>query len=507
MANIGVTGLLDSTDPLYPNRKTRFDDYLLAGSSLLSGVPVNVAVQSPTGINNFDTYLQVFERDQFGNLRLVSENNDVNNINTDSALVFTPNSLQTISQPVAVPAPAVGTAAPGTATVITLASGGTITGDGTTNFVYSAGSTVNFSSAVPVSQFDYVVRVTSNNVLADTFIGNYNVGISQEQSSFNFGGSQSATVSGFFGTNPVTTSVAVSPPASTFNLSLTETTDGSVATGDSATPSLPGQQPGLVVVNFPLGAGSPSAAVTGEAPNQSVTAPDGTRFYNLSDNADSVILDSVPASQGQYVRGLGGNDDIQGTAQNDTINGNQGTDTIRGGSGRDLLLGGMDNDFVSGDVDDDTVNGNRGNDTVLGGAGNDVVNGGMDNDILFGEEGNDTLSGDFGQDSLVGGADGDLFILRIDSNGAMTNTSSNVGEVDIISDFNPVEGDRIGLKGGLAFENLTFETFQTAINGALSTSTAIRVNRDGDPINGQYLAIVQGVSAATLQSSTNFIQS
>lgn len=505
MANIGVTGLLDSSDALYPNRKTRFDDYLLAGSSLLSGVPVNVALQSPTGINNFDTYLQVFERDRFGNLRLVSENNDVNSVNTDSALTFTPNSLQTLnSAPVPVSATA-GTTPPGTATVITLASGGTILGDGTTNFVYS-GSSVTFSSAVPVSEFDYIVRVTSNEVLADTFIGNYNVGISQDQSSFSFGGSQSVTLSGFYGTNAVTTTAAATPPTSTLGLSLAETTDGSVATGDSATPSIPGQQPGLVVVNFPLGAGSPAAASTGEAPNQSVTAPDGTRFYNLSDNADSVTLDTLTAAQGQYVRGLGGNDDIQGSLQNDTINGNQGTDTIRGGAGRDFLLGGRDNDFISGDVDDDTVNGNLGNDTVLGGAGNDVVNGGMDNDILFGEEGNDTLSGDFGQDSLVGGADGDLFILRIDSNGSMSNVSGNVGEVDIISDFNPNEGDRIGLKGGLAFENLSFETFQTAINGASSTSTAIRINRVGDPTNGQYMAIVQGVSAATLQNSANFVQ-
>lgn len=67
--------------------------------------------------------------------------------------------------------------------------------------------------------------------------------------------------------------------------------------------------------------------------------------------------------------------------------------------------------------------------TLLGGNGNDRLVGGVGDDILVGGRGNDVLAGGAGSDDLMGGHGADRFA---------------VGQgKDIITDFNPAEGDRL----------------------------------------------------------------
>lgn len=67
--------------------------------------------------------------------------------------------------------------------------------------------------------------------------------------------------------------------------------------------------------------------------------------------------------------------------------------------------------------------------TLLGGNGNDRLIGGHGDDILVGGRGNDVLAGGQGNDDLIGGQGADRFV---------------VGQgKDVITDFNPTEGDRL----------------------------------------------------------------
>ncbi|MBO0348071.1 hypothetical protein J0895_02930 [Phormidium pseudopriestleyi FRX01] len=223
-------------------------------------------------------------------------------------------------------------------------------------------------------------------------------------------------------------------------------------------------------------------------------------FFTLSDNSDRINLADWPDAMGKSVLALNGNDTVFGTTGNDEINGNRGNDDIRGGSDNDYIRGGKDFDVIWGEDGNDILNGNNNDDTVYGGAGDDIVRGGKNNDILFGESGNDFLVGDFGQDSLIGGLGSDIFVLRSDSQDGFKNTSSFVTEVDIIADFNPNEGDRIGLNNGLSFSNLTFEELDIAVNGASQQAIALRIGATGD-----YLGLVLNVGSSALQVPDNFV--
>lgn len=76
--------------------------------------------------------------------------------------------------------------------------------------------------------------------------------------------------------------------------------------------------------------------------------------------------------------------------------------------------------MVAGGTADDVLLGTTGADTILGGAGNDILVGGLGNDLLIGGAGDDDLSGGAGADRFV------------------------VGQgKDVITSFNPAEGDRV----------------------------------------------------------------
>ena len=140
-----------------------------------------------------------------------------------------------------------------------------------------------------------------------------------------------------------------------------------------------------------------------------------------------------------YLRGGDGDDQLTGGTGFDDINGNVGNDTASGGAGGDWVVGGKDNDLLFGDDGADVVYGNLGNDTLNGGEGADLIRGGQGNDVIAGGAGDDWLSGDLGNDTLSGGAGADTF-----------HTFANSG-VDLVTDFNRAEGDRVVVDAGATF--------------------------------------------------------
>jgi len=137
------------------------------------------------------------------------------------------------------------------------------------------------------------------------------------------------------------------------------------------------------------------------------------------------------------------------------------------------------NDAINGQGGDDCINGLRGDDILRGKAGNDTLWGNAGKDTLWGNAGNDTLWGGVGQDVLIGGSGSDIFVLRPQE------------ETDTLTDFNLSERDRIGLAGGLTFDQLTISqgTEKNKNNTLISTQT------------GDILAILKNTNASTIDNA------
>jgi len=209
--------------------------------------------------------------------------------------------------------------------------------------------------------------------------------------------------------------------------------------------------------------------LTGPLPN-----PSDANFFDLTPNDDIVqlangILRGTPGG----LRALAGNDFVRGSGGAELMNGNGGRDTLIGGCGSDTIRGGQDFDILYGECGNDVLSGNQGNDYAYGGTGSDFVRGGQGDDNLVGDSGNDTLIGDAGIDRLWGGEGADLFVLRRETRASSAAIGSdqprptgnfNVDEVpaDFILDYNPAQGDTIGLAGGLTRNDLVLtERFLT----------------------------------------------
>ncbi len=91
------------------------------------------------------------------------------------------------------------------------------------------------------------------------------------------------------------------------------------------------------------------------------------------------------------------------------------------------------------------INGLETGDIVVGGAGNNVLYGTLGKDTLRGDLGNDTLTGSGGNDTLTGGAGADRFVF---------DASAHATNVDVITDFSVVQGDKLVLENA-AFTALT----------------------------------------------------
>ncbi len=211
--------------------------------------------------------------------------------------------------------------------------------------------------------------------------------------------------------------------------------------------------------------------LTGPLPNQG-----DPNFFDLTPDNDTVqlangILRNTPGG----LRALAGNDFVRGSGAAELMNGNSGTDTLIGGCGSDTIRGGQDFDILYGECGNDILNGNQGGDVVYGGTGNDFIRGGQGNDALIGDSGDDILIGDVGIDRLWGKEGADLFVIRREAgatSGAFGSEQappvgtfpSNVEQVpaDFILDYNPGQGDAIGLAGGLTRNDLVLtERFMT----------------------------------------------
>ena len=210
--------------------------------------------------------------------------------------------------------------------------------------------------------------------------------------------------------------------------------------------------------------------LTGPLPNSG----SDPNFFDLTPNDDVVqlasgILRNTPGG----LRALAGNDFVRGSGEAELMNGNSGIDTLIGGCGSDTIRGGQDSDILYGECANDVMSGNLGDDYAYGGTGNDFVRGGKGIDALVGDSGNDTLIGDAGVDRLWGGEGADLFVLTRESGATSRAIGSdqprpvgnfNVDEVpaDFILDYNPTQGDTIGLAGGLTRNDLVLtERFLT----------------------------------------------
>jgi len=150
--------------------------------------------------------------------------------------------------------------------------------------------------------------------------------------------------------------------------------------------------------------------------------------------------DTIDGGEGTgYLRGDEGDDQIVGGSGFDDINGNMGNDTASGGLGEDWVVGGKDNDSLSGGAAFDLVYGNLGNDTLDGGEGADIVRGGQQDDVLSGGAGDDYVSGDRDNDTVTGGSGADIF-----------HSFGDAG-LDLVTDFNRAEGDRVLLDAGATY--------------------------------------------------------
>lgn len=176
-------------------------------------------------------------------------------------------------------------------------------------------------------------------------------------------------------------------------------------------------------------------------------------------------------TQGNVLKGAGGNDTLRGGAGSDTIYGENGEDIFIalvgdgddeyfGGSGRDWLdfssssygvkvnlnhstqtigsygtdkIAGIEN--IGGGSGNDTLSGNREDNILDGGKGDDQLDGGLGADTLIGGLGNDTFIGAAGSDTLEGGSGADLFVFKA-GDGA-----------DLIADFSIEDGDLIQISG------------------------------------------------------------
>ncbi|MEM9567992.1 MAG: LamG-like jellyroll fold domain-containing protein, partial [Cyanobacteria bacterium P01_E01_bin.34] len=119
---------------------------------------------------------------------------------------------------------------------------------------------------------------------------------------------------------------------------------------------------------------------------------------------------------------------------------------------------------------------------------NDVLEGGAGDDELSGKAGDDELSGQAGNDTLTGGDGADRFVFESLTDG-----------IDVITDFNAVDGDRIVLTesfGALTLDLLSFD----AATGALSYNGSQFATLENVASLDIYTAVESALYASTLFS-------
>jgi serralysin len=272
-----------------------------------------------------------------------------------------------------------------------------------------------------------------------------------------------------------------------------------------------------------MSGGGDNDTLIGGGGNDSIAGDLGSDIIEADGGADTVLSgaddDTVFGGKGDdVISGDAGNDSIIGEDGNDSLNGGADADTLSGGDGRDVISGDAGNDIVYGDrafpdagtrAGKDTLFGHDGNDTLFGMGARDDLFGGLGDDVLSGGGGGDRLTGAAGADTLAGGGGADIF--HFDD---LSELGVLPGELDVILDFNPLEGDRIGLRamdanslreGNQAFRFIT-DPSQIAAGRVLvakaelagRTGTLVSIHTDGDanPDGQIFVLNVTGLTAA-----------
>ncbi len=295
------------------------------------------------------------------------------------------------------------------------------------------------------------------------------------------------------GTDKVSSSVTYTLSANVENLTLT---------GVSAINGTGNDQANIIVGNVAsnqLNGGAGNDTLNGAAGADSLIGGLGDDFYNVDNEADTVIeninegtdkvsstvtymlspnVENLTLWGTSAINGTGNDlaNRIVGNAASNQLNGGAGNDMLNGAAGADSLIGGLGNDFYNVDNEADTVieNINEGIDKVsssatytlsanvenltlrdasaINGTGNDLANviiGNTGTNQLDGGAGNDTLDGGLGNNVLTGGTGNDSFKF------------TTTGHIDKITDYN-VANDTIKL------ENAVFTALTTT--GALAAS-------------------------------------
>ena len=150
----------------------------------------------------------------------------------------------------------------------------------------------------------------------------------------------------------------------------------------------------------------------------------------------------IGTTNSDNIFGQNGDDILEGNSGDDLIFGGNNDDLIEGGTGDDTIVGGNHDDILEGGTGDDTIVGGYHDDVLKGDSGDDILEGGYHNDVLYGGSGNDSLFGGTGSDTLIGGDGADSFIF------------TSLDSLDLISDFDSSQGDKI------IFDSSTTEVFE-----------------------------------------------
>ncbi|MEA5513952.1 Ig-like domain-containing protein [Nodularia sp. UHCC 0506] len=222
-------------------------------------------------------------------------------------------------------------------------------------------------------------------------------------------------------------------------------------------------------------------------------------LYEVNPDAGSVALTISDAPTNPV--GDAGDNILVGTFGNDSLFGGAGNDILYGGGGDDYLFGGAGDDTLFGGDGNDALFGGNGNDSLFGGAGNDYLYGGLGNNLLDGGEGNDILYAGNGNNTILGGAGDDIIYSGSGQNLVDAGSGNDIiflngGQdtvviaqregVDTINNFQVSLGQRIGLSGGLSFDQLTLT--QNGMDTLIKT---------GD----ETLAVLKFVQSSSLNSS------
>jgi Ca2+-binding RTX toxin-like protein len=155
----------------------------------------------------------------------------------------------------------------------------------------------------------------------------------------------------------------------------------------------------------------------------------GTLSFVNGDNPATVIGGSTGTAV--VNGGAGGGLFAGGSGDANIIVGGSGAATIFGSSGPDLLFaGGSNPDLLAAGSGNETLSG-------VGSSGNNVMWAGAGTDLMGGGSGNETFFAGQGSATIIGGSGVDLFAF----------VNGQAGGSDVISGFNPDQGDRVDLQG------------------------------------------------------------